>query len=192
MPIDALTRRVDGTEASPADDPTEQWVSASATRNHAIGDPVLDWLARHGKDHGYLSDSDPARTAPPYDGRTDFTRFLFDQGRRFEEAVVTLLRDRHPTHELVTLSRGHEDIRDLDQATVTFEAMRTGVPMIHQAVLWDAEALAHGATDLLIRSDVLHELFPEAITADEAAVAAPDLEGPWHYRVVDVKFTTLR
>lgn len=192
MAIDALTRRSDGTAVSAADDPTEQWVSASATRSHAIGDPILDWLARYGKAHGYLAADDPARTAPPYDSRTDFTRFLFEQGRRFEASVVALLRDEHPSHEVRTVSRGHEDIRDLEVATATFEAMRSGVPVIHQGVLWDAESLTLGAPDLLVRSDVLDGLFPDALTAEEAAVSAPDLPGEWHYRVVDVKFTTLR
>ena len=192
MAIGALTIRPDGTEVSPADDPSEEWVSASQTRNHAIGDPLLDWLTRYGGTHGYLADDDPRRTSPPYDDRTDFTRFIFDQARRFEAAVVALLRERHPEHELLTVSRSHKQIRDLAAATATFEAMRQGVPIIHQAVLWDAATLTFGAPDLLVRSDVLQHLFPDALTAAEASVAAPDLAGPWHYRVVDVKFTTLR
>jgi len=192
MAIDALTRRSDGTEVSPSDDPLEQWVSASATRSHVIGDPILDWLTRYGTDHGYLADSDPARTSPAYDGRTDLTRFLFDQGRRFETAAVALLQDLHPEHELVAVGRGHEDIRDLKIATATFEAMRSGVPLIHQGVLWDAETQTFGAPDLLVRSDVLQDLFPAEISVEAAAVGAPDLPGGWHYRVVDLKFTTLR
>ncbi len=192
MAIEALTIRADGTEASPSDDPSEQWISASQTRNHAIGDPLLDWLARYGNARGYLRDDDPERHDPLYDDRTDFTRFIFDQGRRFEAAVVALLRETHPEYELLTLSRGHEQIRDLTAATDTFEAMRQGVPIIHQAVLWDAATLTFGAPDLLVRSDVLHRIFPAALTAEEASIVAPDLAGAFHYRVVDVKFTTLR
>ena len=192
MGIEALTHRDDGTELSPSDDRREQWVSASQLRNHAIADPLLDWLDRFGAGHGYLADDAPARTSPPYDERTDFTKFIFEQGQRFEDAVVALLRDRYPEHELITLGQGHGDVRSLEVATATFEAMRSGVPLIHQGVLWDAESQTLGAPDLLVRSDVLRQLFPDALSGEAAAVAAPDLGGPWHYRVVDVKFTTLR
>jgi hypothetical protein len=65
--------------------------------------------------------------------------------------------------------------------------------MIHQGVLRDAEHRSYGVPDLLIRSDVLRELFPEAISAEEASIPAPDVTGAeWHYRVVDIKFRTLR
>ncbi|MGH8545940.1 MAG: ribonuclease H-like domain-containing protein, partial [Gammaproteobacteria bacterium] len=44
----------------------------------------------------------------------------------------------------------------------------------------------------LVRSDVLARLFPGSMEPAEAARPAPGLDGrPWHYRVVDVKFTTL-
>jgi hypothetical protein len=192
MGIEALTRAADGSEASPGEDRGERWISASATRNFAIGDPILDWLNRYGEQRGFLRDDDEARAYPPYDDRTDFTRFIFEQGARFEAGVVALLRERHPEHELVTVSRGHEDIRSRGAAIMTFEAMRMGVPLIHQGVLWDASTRTFGAPDLLVRSDVLREVFPDAIDASEAAFGAPDLPGSWHYRVVDVKFTTLR
>jgi hypothetical protein len=46
--------------------------------------------------------------------------------------------------------------------------------------------------DLLVRSDVLRQLFPDCLSADEAAEPARDLRiGDRHYRVVDIKFTTL-
>ena len=71
--------------------------------------------------------------------------------------------------------------------------MQRGAPIIHRAVLRDAEHRTYGSADFLIRSDVLRELFPEDMPDDEAAVAAPDLGGAdWHYRVVNVKYMTLR
>jgi len=45
---------------------------------------------------------------------------------------------------------------------------------------------------LLIRSDELNPLFPSVLTKEEATQTAGDLKGArWHYRVVDIKFTTL-
>jgi hypothetical protein len=162
-----------------------QWVGASATRNYVLGDPLLNWLDLFGKEQGYLRDEE----LPAYDLRTDFTAFIFEQGRRFEDRVVRLLRS---LTKVVTLANGPADTRDLSTAERTFSALVEGVPVIHQGVLRDPEHHTYGAPDLLVRSDVLRQLFPDAISESEAAVPAPDLgTAKWHYRVVDVKFTTL-
>jgi len=47
--------------------------------------------------------------------------------------------------------------------------------------------------ELLVRSDVLTGLFPDALTKEDALQSGPDLGNKrWHYRVVDIKFTTPR
>lgn len=161
-----------------------EWVSATRTRNYVLGDPLLDWLDLYGMSKGFRRDDE----LPGYDPRTDFTEFIFSQGRRFESAVVAHLRSLRP---VVTIADGPEDVRDLDRAERTFEAMSDGVPVIHQGVLRDPQYLTYGAPDLLVRSDVLGRLFPEAIPLSEVEIAALDLSGAWHYRVVDIKFTTL-
>ena len=59
-------------------------------------------------------------------------------------------------------------------------------------MLRDAESSTYGQADLLVRSDVLAELFPGSLEAEEASQPAPDLDAePWHYVVVDIKFTIL-
>lgn len=162
-----------------------QWVSATATRNYVLGDPVVDWLHLYGKEQGYQRDEE----LPGYDARSDFTEFIFEQGRRFEVAVVGHLRK---LAEVVTIADQPGDVRDLSTAERTFAAMVEGVPVIHQGILRDPEHRTYGAPDLLVRSDVLRQLFPDAINEAEAAMPASDLSGAsWHYRVVDVKFTTL-
>ena len=66
-------------------------------------------------------------------------------------------------------------------------------PIIYQGVVRDAATRTYGSPDMLVRSDVLAELFPEAGVEDDAGASAPDLDSDqWHYVVVDVKFTTLR
>ena len=133
--------------------------------------PLLDWLDLHGTPKGFKRDDE----LPGYDPRTDFTEFLFAQGRRFEEAVVAHLSTLHP---VVTISDGPEDVRALGKAEETFRAMNAGAPIIHQGVLRDPQHRSYGAPDLLVRSDVLAELFPGAIEAEQVAGAAPDLGGP--------------
>ena len=160
------------------------WVSASALRHHVLGEPLLDWLQQHGETRGFQRDTDTSG----YDPRTDFTEFIFRQGNLFEAAMLAHLRTLTP---IVQIADGYEDIHSLEHAQATFRAMCAGTPVIYQGVLWDAHHRTYGAPDLLVRSDTLHALFPDALSEADAAIAAPDLGGPWHYRVVDVKFTTV-
>lgn len=164
----------------------DAWVSASRTRNHLQDDPLLDWLNRHGRAKGFESDA----LDDGFDPRTDFLTFILEQGVRFEERVIALLERSMP---VIRIGSGREDAQDLGRARATFEAMVAGAPLIHQAVLRNPQDRTYGTADLLVRSDHLERLAPGTLTAEEAEAGAPALGGrPWHYRVVDIKFTTLR
>src|SRR5205814_9079663 len=81
---------------------------------------------------------------------------------------------------------------DFAKAALTVQLIQSGVPMIEQAVLWNPQRKTYGIPDLLVRADILNELFPETIPSDVArADAEAASKGLWHYRVVDVKFRTL-
>ncbi|AKF03415.1 BPTD_3080 family restriction endonuclease [Sandaracinus amylolyticus] len=176
----------------------EDWVAATRTRSWMLADPLLDWLDLYGVEKGF--ERDDAR--PGFDPRTDFTRFVMTKSREFEQAVVRLISQRA---NVVRISRSPEHTADPRKAEETLAAMRDGVEVIHEAVLHDLETRTYGAPDLLVRSDVLERLFPDALELDAgwfdatrpdapsvASVRAPGLgERPWHYRVVDAKFTTL-
>ena len=85
------------------------------------------------------------------------------------------------------------DSRDLGKAEETFAAMQRGESIIYQGVVRDAATRTYGSPDMLVRSDILADLFPDTVEESEAGAAAPDLgSAPWHYVVVDIKFTTLR
>ena len=186
MGLDALTTKLSGRTAIPqSPEEWDDWVSASATRNHVLDNPLLDWLDRFGKAKGYRPDGPDT-----VDERTDFRTFIFRKGNEFERAVVAHLKTLADVH---TVYEGdYEGRRDLGVAEATFEAMAFGKEIIYQGVLRDAETRTWGSPDFLIRSDVLARLFPTAITADAATQSAVDLVGAhWHYRIVDSKFATL-
>lgn len=187
MSVDVLTTASDGSSRIPVDDNDWQfWVSAAQTRNFMIDDPLLDWLNLYGDAAGFPRDSD----LETYDPRTDFTQFIFQKGREFEAAVISHLEQSNP---IIRIAENPGDIRDLEKAIETWEAMVRGERLIWQGVLRDAELQTYGSPDLLIRSDVLEDLFPGTLSAEEIAIAADDLsEVAWHYRVVDIKYTTLR
>ena len=188
MGAEALTHADDGRLVVPdtARD-WDDWVSASSTRNHVLDATLLDWLDRHGKAKGYARDDDE-----DFDARTDFLTFIFRKGNEFEAAVLGHLRTLANVHTAEGSDGGYEARRDLAVAEATFAAMARGEEIICQGTLRDAETQTYGSPDFLIRSDVLFELFPAAMTADAARIPAPDLGGgDWHYRIVDSKFTTL-
>lgn len=161
--------------------PWDTWVSASRTRNYCEQDPLLDWLEAFSEVKGFHPD--------PVDERTDFLTFIFRKGNEFESTVLTHLRTLAP---ITVIASDHQRIRTLQGAEATWEAMAQGAELIAQAVLWNPQNQTYGAADLLIRSDVLARLFPNAITETDAHRPAPDLPNArWHYRVIDIKYTTL-
>ena len=187
MGIEAITHRRDGTPITipQTHEDWNQWVSAGRTRNWMMNDPLLDWLQLYGESHDYI----PKKEMAGYRNDLDFVEFIFERGREFEAGILRLFRDRY---EINTIAKDFTEIRSLDKAEETFRALQAGVPIIYQAVLWDADSMTYGSPDFLVRSDVLHDLFPGSISLEEGRTGAPDLGvDNWHYLVVDTKFTTL-
>jgi len=183
----ALVTRDDGNTVLPTTDADwDDWVSAGALRNWAANDPLLDWLDRYGGERGLARDDQRAA----YDERFDFQRFLGMQGKRFEERVLADLEQRVGLTRIEVESR---DARSLAAAHATVAAMERGERVIAQGLLRDPQTRTYGRIDLLVRSDVLATLCGDAYAeGDDPNVPAPALHGSaWHYRVIDVKFSTL-
>ena len=186
MGIETLTHTDSGAKIVPETKADwAEWVSATATRNYALNDPLLDWLALFGEGYGFKPDF----LLPTYDSRTDYSKFIMAKGKKFEEAVVKHLETFIHIYKVVT---NPMQSHSLEAAERTFAAMQRGEPAISQAVLRDAESRTYGVADLLIRSDEMFKLFPPSITAEESSVPAQAFgDNPWHYRIIDIKFTTL-
>lgn len=188
MGADALTRNDSGVPTAPDGPESEQWsewVSATRLRGYLLKATLSDWLDAYGVEKGFIRDTD----LPGYDERLLFPIFIMQKGSEFEEAVVKHLET---FHEVTLISRDRHDVRDHDAALRTVKAMREGRPILHQAVLWNAETRTYGVADFLARSDVLDELFPGHLPSGEAARPAPGIDAPWHYVVIDAKYTTIR
>ena len=183
----ALVTRDDGNTVLPTTDAEwDDWVSAGALRNWAANDTLVDWLERYGGEHGFARDDQRAA----YDERFDFQRFLVSQGRRFEDRVIEDLKERVG---VTRIDVDPDDARSLAAAHATVAAIERGERVIAQGLLRDPQTRTYGRIDLLVRSDVLADLCGDAFAEhDDPTVAAPGLHGAaWHYRVIDVKFSTL-
>src|SRR5207247_5754160 len=89
------------------------------------------------------------------------------------------------------ISTRPDEARSLAAAEATWDAMKDGAPVIASAVLRDPERRTFGVADLLVRSDILGELCPDAFIGDQLELPVAALRHGRHYRVVDVKFSTL-
>ncbi len=181
----AITQRDDGALVDPRTDADWlEWVAARAVRNWCDDDLLVDWLAEFGEQHGFRRDDQ----LPGYDRVFDLPRYLMDQGQRFEQAVLVDLQQRWPITRIATRP---DEARSLAAAEATWDAMKNGAPVIASAVLRDPERRTFGVADLLVRSDVLGELCPDAFVGDQLELPVAAMRHGRHYRVVDVKFSTL-
>ena len=180
----------------------EEWVSATATKNYILKDPLIDYLACYyntivgkrpdlsSKILGAIRERIPIDSAP--DALVSFSEFLMHQGRKFEKAIYALLFARFGHHEIIDLG-GDTAARSHKKFQETIDAMKGGVPIIINAVLHDPETKTYGIADIIVRSDYLRKIIDSApLTKKEERIGAPLFEGKnYHYRVIDVKFSTL-
>jgi hypothetical protein len=182
----SITQRDDGSLNDPRSDREWlDWVAARDIKNWVDGDLLVDWLTEYGEQHGFRRDDQ----LPGYDRTFDLPRFLMEQGRRFEQAVIVDLQTRWPVQRIATRP---DEARSLAAAEATWDAMKNGTPVIAAAVLRDPERRAFGVADLLLRSDVLGDLCPDAFIGDQLELPVAALRHGRHYRVVELKFSTLR
>lgn len=159
---------------------SEQWNSASSVQNYMLNDPILDWLKLHKK--------------PSIDKNSKgFFNFLMRKGNEFEDAVVEYIRNKFDDKDFIQISEGVEDIISVSKYRETVECMKKGIPIIYQGVLHNAKNKTYGCPDFIVRSDYLNELVLTRVIDDKSAyVRAPGIDQPYHYRIVDIKFCTLK
>jgi hypothetical protein len=172
----------------------EKWVAATATRNYLMADPLLDWLSYHS--------SALARIKPAYSenilkavsskNSASFTGFIMAQGIEFESKVMAMFYLKYSPADIIDIGGAHTTARSFEKAQQTIDAMKQGIPIIYSGVLHNPENQTYGVPDILVRSDWIKKLVNlSPITKEAEKIPAPFLNGPYHYRVIDIKWTTL-
>jgi putative phage-type endonuclease len=182
------------------------WVSATKIRNYMMDDPIIDWLDYHGNhktpikyinhNHEYkdiktakydVKDKVQSKT----NDSSIFNKFLMKQGSTFEDRVIDLIRERHGDNmvQIATYQQAKSHIKYLE----TVHHMKQGTPIIYQGVLHDYSNKTFGMPDLLVRSDWLNKIIDtKVIRTKNTETPAPLLQGSeWHYRVIEIKYTSL-
>jgi hypothetical protein len=176
------------------------YVSATGTRNFFLNDPLLDWLNLHystfTRQKPELSSKVVKALSTRNDKTNNYTEFIMAQGNVFEGKVIEYLYTKFGKECIVDIG-GNQNARSLEKADQTKLAMINAVPIIYSGVLHDHETQTYGVPDLLVRSDWLAKLAvlspilgaDEDIGADNLPTLASGVG--YHYRVVDIKHTTL-
>ena len=158
------------------------WVSASETRNFALGDPLLDWLNLTSENTVMFG---------------NFVQYLMNQGIEFENMVIRNLRERFNTDEIKHVVDSAVRIHNFDETIMlnhhhqTLQYMKNGIPIIYQGLLLDRDLKIVGVPDFLIRSDYLRKIFSLSPLTEDEENCPSQLSDKFHYVVVDCKWSTL-
>ena len=166
---------------------TNEWVSATKTRNYINQDPILDWFELYGDENGFQRDT----ATPKYDANLDFVQLLFRKGNEFENVVVEYLTEKFSSDKFVTVAKNYKDSRDSKKQDETLQYMKDGIPFILQGVLRNSDNKTYGMPDIMVRSDYIPQIPDTQELKDFQFLDTPALGQNFHYRIIDVKFTTL-
>jgi hypothetical protein len=148
-----------------------------------LNDPILDWLNMYGGKLNLVSDKKMNNTY-------DFNEYIMKKGKDFEKAIYKNLRNRF-NDNIVKVANSYEGYSTF-KLNKTIEYMREGKPIIYQGVLHNKENNTYGIPDLIVRSDYLNLITQcENVSVEESKQGCL-FSNHWHYRIVEIKYTTLK
>lgn len=155
------------------------WVSATKTHNYMLKDGLCDWLKLYGKNDIVKYDN----KVKNYE--KTFTNFLMDKGLDFEKQIIKYLKKNFKCIKVA-------DFYTLADANKTVKFMKQGIPIIYSAPIYNPDNKTYGIIDLLVRSDYINKIFDSnVLTNNQENIKTPVFDHNFHYRVIDIKFSTL-
>jgi len=157
----------------------ELYISATETRNFILNDPILDWFNRYGEANNFTKDSNSFQE--------HHTEFLLKRGNDFEDYVINFLKSIKGSLNFVDVK---EKFPEFCQEGVqeTKNLMKKGVDIIYQGFLMDEALGVYGIPDLLIKANVIEELF----NIPRVSFIIPSAKGYYElYYVVDIKLSSI-
>lgn len=184
------------------------WVSASKTKNYIMNDTCVDWLSMYYKTYGITGGRGvmtrrKSRNLASKLTNSSHLQLLFDGGNIFESKVYEELEYAYGEEFTLIFDENDYNIfskeRDLSEKShfyskyeETLEAMRNHVPIIAQAALMNHNNKTYGIADLVIRSDIISDLFTLHNDDEYVNIGAPAIGADnYHYRVIDCKWSTM-
>jgi len=159
------------------------WITATQLANYMINDSLCDWLElvhKNGKAKEY-------GLSPINKTLDEFMMFQFENGHKFEEEIINELKKK------IEVIHVADNKPSQIKAKIVANLIKKGVPAIHGAPLYNSTNHTCGVADLLVRSDYLHSIVDYVhLTQEEKTRKASNLNGNYHYVVIDIKHSTLQ
>ncbi len=157
----------------------KKWVSATKTHNYMLNDSLCDWLKLYGKTRN-IKYKHKIRLF-----ENNFKEFIINKGIEFENKVINYFKKSFNCVKVA-------DFYTVTDAKKTIKHMKNGIPIIYSAPIYNSHNKTYGIVDLLVRSDYINKIFNDNIIPTKLEkLKAPNLKGKYHYRVIDIKFSTL-
>lgn len=155
------------------------YVPASHVYNYMVNDTLVDWLKFSSRSRNVSNTFRPKN-------KDNFNEYILERGILFEENIVKYINDN--IHPVVKVSE-YITSQNCEQ---TLYLMKNGTPIIHSAPVINNYNKTKGVIDLLVRSDYINNITTlESLSEEEKIRKASKLNNPYHYVVVDIKFSTL-
>lgn len=182
-----------------------QWVSASKTRNYLMDDPIIDYLEYNNlnepndllnqmvpkqvnnnknkskkRKYSEISSSDSEDI-----DNTTFLSAILNNGNNFEYKIIDKIKELYPNNVVsIVKNNNHNLIQDPHYYNITMEMIKSGVPIIYQGVLHDAETKTYGSPDLIVRSDYINKMFSTKV---DVYTEKLDSTNQLAYYIIDIK-----
>ena len=173
-----------------------EWVSATKIRNFLLSDPVLDWYSLYHEKLGFNNNNEKTDINSVLKKKNDRAKengnlsILFELGNKFEDEVIKYLKKEYAGN-IKCVVNSREEINE-NKMNETLQYMKEGVPIIEQAMLYNYDNKTFGVADILVRSDWVNKIIDsKPMTLSEETIKAPNLNGNYHYIVIDIKWTSL-
>ena len=155
---------------------SQDFISATKTKNYILDDPILDWLNLYGEQNGYKKNIQENK----------FSDFLKEKGLEFEEKIFNHIRKKYYSKTLDFNTEYHLNYKK------TLEFMNNGVPIIFHGVVYNLKEKLFGIPDIIIRSDYINKIlnYP-CIEKIEDMNKGCRFSERWHYLIIDIKFSNL-
>lgn len=161
--------------------------SATGTKNWFYKDTVLDFFKKTRQDRLVQQQIKKVQPLPE-----NFKSTIIQNGITFETETIKHLKKKVGAKNFQTICVDYKLATSPGMYKETLDAMKDGVPVIYQGVLHNYSNGTYGIPDLLVRSDWLNKIVKNGLVkVDESKEVAPTLGSNWHYRVVDVKCSTM-
>lgn len=179
------------------------WYSASSVHNYMLNDPIVDWFKlidtcdSNSRTCSQGMTATTATTELPHTEQTNtgdsLSSYLMKRGVEFEAAIMRHIANIVGDVNIVKVCTEYQKVYTRAAVLETIELMKRGVPIIYQGVLHNTSDATFGSPDLLVRSDYINMLVKSrTMSKHEETIAAPKLRKRFHYRVIDIKFCTLK